>query len=272
VSVAVDRPTLDPAVRAEAARRLDAIVREEGVRIVAAVESGSRAWGFPSPDSDYDVRFVYVRTPDDYLRLHPLRDVIERPIEGLWDVNGWDLRKALTLLCRGNAVVVEWLRSPLVYREERWVADGMRAMADRFGDADSAVRHYFGLLNGAWSREFAGRESVRLKKYFYVLRAAAALAWTRARAETPPMALPELIAGGALPAALEPIVEPLLAAKRAASELGEGPRVAELDAFIEDQLAWARERLATLGGLRRPGLAEAANELFRRAVLEATGA
>lgn len=264
----MDVPELSPAVRAEAGRRLDAIAREDGVRIVAAVESGSRAWGFPSPDSDYDVRFLYVRPAADYLRLKPVRDVIERPIDGLWDVNGWDLKKALTLLCRGNAVVIEWLRSPLVYREDGPVAAEMRALAARFANKGSAVRHYFGLLNGAWRREFEGTETVRLKKYFYVLRAACALAWVRERGGAPPMALPELIAGGALPGRLSPTVERLLVAKRQASELGEGPRLADLDAFIEGQLDWARAELARRRDTRHPGLLEAADNLFRRTVME----
>ena len=95
--------------------RLAGIERDHRVTIPWAIESGSRAWGFPSPDSDYDGRFLFVRPAADYLRLTPLRDVIETPLDAIYDVNGWDARKALALLVGGNATVVEWLRSPIIF-------------------------------------------------------------------------------------------------------------------------------------------------------------
>jgi hypothetical protein len=105
----------DPAVVAAIDARLDAIAHEHHATVLLAIESGSRAWGFPSPDSDYDCRFIYVRRREDYLTLYPPRDVIEFPLEGELDVNGWDLGKALRLLLKGNAVVIEWLTSPYAY-------------------------------------------------------------------------------------------------------------------------------------------------------------
>ena len=50
-------------------RELKKIEEQENVKIIMAIESGSRAWGFASPDSDYDVRFIYVRKEEDYLKL-----------------------------------------------------------------------------------------------------------------------------------------------------------------------------------------------------------
>ncbi len=78
------------------------IEAQENVRIVYACESGSRAWGFPSSDSDYDVRFIYLHPLEWYLSIEKRRDVIERPITGVLDVNGWDLRKALQLFRKSN--------------------------------------------------------------------------------------------------------------------------------------------------------------------------
>ena len=104
---------------------LDRAVEEYRVFLPLAVESGSRAWGFSSPDSDYDCRFVFVRHIAEHITPWTLRDVIELPLEGDLDVNGWDLAKALRLLLKGNAVIVEWLRSPLIYRGQAWFRDGL---------------------------------------------------------------------------------------------------------------------------------------------------
>lgn len=84
--------------------RLKEIEKKENIHILTAVESGSRAWGFSSPDSDYDVRFIYIRSEEDYLRLEPFRDVIELPPDGVLDINGWDLRKTLKLLYKSKEI------------------------------------------------------------------------------------------------------------------------------------------------------------------------
>lgn len=97
-------------------RELDLIEQAEHVRILHCVESGSRAWGFASPDSDYDVRFIYVRDEDFYLKLEETRDVIEWKLDDILDINGWDLKKALRLLRQSNPTLFEWNSSPLVYR------------------------------------------------------------------------------------------------------------------------------------------------------------
>ena len=233
--------------RAEAVRRLDEIERDHGVRILFAIESGSRAWGFPSADSDYDVRFLYVRPVEHYLRLDPPRDVIETPIDGLWDVNGWDLRKALNLMRKGNAVIVEWLRSPLIYREVGETANVLRDLADQHVDVEHAVRHYHGLMGSQYRRDIAGRQTVRLKKYFYSVRAAAALEWVRLHASVPPMALPDLLDGGCVPPHVRAVLDPMLTAKIQSKELGEGPRIPILDEYIEEMEGWARDT-----GLIRP--------------------
>lgn len=106
--------SLDADVVAEIDRRLASVSRDYGVRVPWAIESGSRAWGFPSPDSDYDCRFIFVRPADAYLGLWPASDVIETPLDTVFDVNGWDLAKAVRLVSRGNATAIEWLRSPIV--------------------------------------------------------------------------------------------------------------------------------------------------------------
>lgn len=225
--------------RAEIERRLSLIESENDVRILLAVESGSRAWGFHSPDSDFDARFLYVRAPDVYLSLEAPRDVLETPIEGLFDVNGWDLSKALKLMIRGNSVVHEWLASPLVYRASQAFVARLTPIALAWRSAYADTHHYYGLLSSQWARFIEGREAVNLKKYFYVVRPALALQWLRERADPPPMDLPSLLKGVTPPRETAEALAALQAAKRASSEIGEGPRLQPLDNYIQAQAAWA---------------------------------
>ena len=96
--------------------KLRTIESEHLVRVLFACESGSRSWGFASPESDYDVRFIFVRRTEDYLSVFPPRDTIECPVTDVWDLAGWDLKKALSLMTKGNSSLLEWLTSPVLYR------------------------------------------------------------------------------------------------------------------------------------------------------------
>ncbi len=215
------------------------IEREEGVSILFAIESGSRAWGFPSRDSDFDVRFVYVRPLDWYLSLSRRRDVIERPIVGDLDINGWDVRKALTLLNKGHPVLLEWLSSPIVYVERPETAL-LRAFAERTDHRQAAAYHYASLVRRFWSDHIDGRDRVELKKYFYGLRPAAALRWLRTHPSgRVPMDLPSLLASIAVEPGLRSAIDALLAAKAEASELGSGPRLSAVDAFVSGEFELA---------------------------------
>lgn len=245
--------------------RLEAIERDKGVRILLAVESGSRAWGFHSPDSDYDARFIYVRPEDEYLSLWPGRDVIETPIEGLFDVNGWDLDKALKLMARGNSVVHEWIASPLVYHADTTFVAALAPLAREWRSAYADVHHYHGLLATQRGRFIEGRDLVKLKKYFYVIRPAIALQWVREKGGAPPMDLPSLIAGVDLPRETLDALEALRAAKRESSEMGEGARIPALDGYIEAQSAWARASKPRAPA-PDPALVEKTNSFFRAVV------
>src|SRR5580700_6481627 len=127
-------PGFDPGIVAAIDARLRAVAEREHAVVLLAVESGSRAWGFPSPDSDYDCRFIYARPRNDYLSLYAPRDVIEFPLDRELDVNGWDLAKALRLLLKGNAVVIEWLTSPISYRTDPEFRDAFLALARNVAD------------------------------------------------------------------------------------------------------------------------------------------
>ncbi|PII84390.1 nucleotidyltransferase [Leucobacter sp. OLJS4] len=239
--------SLDPQVVAGIDARLSGVEREHGVRIPWAIESGSRAWGFPSPDSDYDCRFLYVRPSDDYLSLWPGRDVIETPLDRVFDVNGWDLAKAVKLIAKGNAAALEWLRSPIVYTGDPAFRDRLLALADEIVARELIERHYL----------HVGRQQLSsgssLKRFFYALRPAAALRWLADHPESalPPMDLPTLIAESSVGADIADAVAELIAAKAVTRELGDAARPSVLVRFTEEEFGRAERRDAVLGDPER---------------------
>ena len=229
-------PEIPPAQWAHIQSERCGIEARETVRILFAIESGSRAWGFASPDSDFDVRFVYARSRDWYLSLMPGRDVIELPLVGDDDINGWDIRKALNLALKPNPVLIEWLSSPIRYM---WDADTCAAITafTQTITHNTTCRHHY--MRMADLQRGAG-EDIKLKRYFYALRAAMALRWIESRDDLPPMNFQELMAGVEIPLAVTAEIERLLDIKTRTAELGSGPRIPVLEDFLSAQINWAK--------------------------------
>ena len=223
--------------------RLDEIEKKENVRILLAVESGSRAWGFASPDSDYDVRFIYVRPREDYLRLEKTRDVIELPIEGELDINGWDLDKTLRLLHASNPTLFEWFSSPIVYRETAF-ADAFRSVMQKYFSSRRGLSHYLSMA-GSNYREYLKGDTVKAKKYFYVLRPILACRWILDKGTPPPMLFSELMEAELEPALL-PDVNRLLDLKVNAPELKTIPRIESINRYLDRSIEEVRSRIAQL--------------------------
>lgn len=171
--------------------KLAAIEREHRVTVLWACESGSRAWGFPSPDSDFDARFIYVHDRDWYLSIAPGRDVIERPVDEVFDVSGWDLRKALGLIRGGNATPVEWLGSPWIYRKVPGFAEQLRTLIASTYQPQRSYMHYRSVSERHVATSQRGAE-VHLKKWLYALRTCLAAEWSATRQHPPPMTLADL--------------------------------------------------------------------------------
>jgi len=218
------------------ADRLDKIAREDGVRILFACESGSRAWGFASTDSDYDVRFVYVRPREKYLGLDDPRDVIERPIEGDLDINGWDLRKFLRQFRKSNPVTTEWLDSPIVYHESTTTAARVRDLVPELFRPTTAWHHYLNMANTNYRVSHKGDE-IALKKYFYILRPLFAVMWIEQGFGPVPMRFADMMARIDLPDDLRTEIETLLTRKAASGELGRGPRIEPVSRYLEHELS-----------------------------------
>ena len=225
---------MDPAIVRAVDARLDGVITAHDVRIPWAIESGSRAWGFPSPDSDYDCRFVFVRPAAQYLSLWAPRDVIETPLDEIFDVNGWDLAKAVKLVVKGNATPVEWLRSPVVYRGDAGFRTRLLSLADEVVDRDALRRHYRHV-----SELNLARGGGHLKKFFYALRPAAAVRWldVHPSAALPPMDLPTLLAEGDVPAEIRELAGELIALKAVTREMGEADVPAALRSFVTTVIA-----------------------------------
>ncbi len=172
---------------------LTKIEQKHDVTIIAAIESGSRAWGFPSPDSDYDVRFIYAHPKDWYIQLARERDVIEVPINPVLDISGWDIRKAMNLANSGNAVVQEWLVSPIVYRQHDVLAPLLRQEIAASFNAKATYHHYFSMAKGKLG-DVSGDE-VKLKRFFYFARATLSARWIVEKQTMPPIEFGKLLAG-----------------------------------------------------------------------------
>lgn len=259
---------IDPHIRKDILAYLAEAAAKHDVRLLFAVESGSRAWGFPSRDSDYDIRFVYCHRPEWYLSINVenRRDVIERPCDELIDLSGWDIRKALRLFLKSNPPLLEWLDSPIVYTDELGFKDALRGLLPEFHSPISAMHHYLHMARGN-NREYLAGETVKLKKYFYVVRPLLASRWIAEGRGPVPMEyarLLEILTD--FPEARGELGD-LLARKLAGDELDAGPRLPAVHAMIATELPRLEALAADLSGAK--GDVERLNALFRKTLTRA---
>lgn len=223
--------------------KLREIEQREECRILLAVESGSRAWGFASPDSDYDVRFIYVRPEKAYLRLDRTRDVIEVPINDELDINGWDIDKTLRLLHKSNPTVFEWFSSPIIYQTSAF-ADQFRPIMQKYFSSKAGLWHYLHMAEGNY-RDYLRGEMVRAKKYFYVLRPILACKWILEKGTPPPMLFTDLVKSE-LPDDLSETVYQLLDLKMNSPEIKEIPRIDQLNRYLDTGIVSVKEQIEKL--------------------------
>jgi predicted nucleotidyltransferase len=223
--------------------KLREIELSESIIILLAVESGSRAWGFASPDSDYDVRFIYVRPKEFYLQLNKIRDVIEFVLNDELDINGWDFNKTLRLLHSSNPTLFEWLSSPVVYLKHPFIQKLIDKSLDYFL-AKAGLYHYLSMAERNY-REFFKGETVKLKRYFYVLRPILACKHILKNQTPPPMKFEDLLYAQTDQSVI-PTVEQLLLIKKSTPEIGEGAKIKALDDYIEDNIQVLKSEISLL--------------------------
>jgi predicted nucleotidyltransferase len=217
--------------------RLDAIEEKHGVKVLYACESGSRAWGFPSADSDYDVRVVYVHPRDWYLSLDLERrdDTIDPPVAGDLDLHGWDLRKALQLFHAANPTLLEWLRSPIVYREDEAVMDRWRALISDYYVPGAVGPAYRGMARSITEQNLDD-PPIPHKAYLYVLRALLAVRWIEQDRGPVPVEFARLVDAAEIDPELRTAIDTLLDRKRTGAEMETGPHLPVVHDFIEAEI------------------------------------
>ncbi len=159
-------------------KHLDEIEKKYDISIIHAIESGSRSWGFASPDSDYDVRFIYVHKKDWYIQVFPKKDQIEIPISDELDIVGWDISKVLRLASKGNSVVHEWINTPIVYRSNDKITPFLREQMTQAFNPCASYHHYRSLAKNALN-DLREKEHIKLKWFFYLLRALLSALWIK---------------------------------------------------------------------------------------------
>jgi len=245
--------------------QLALIEAEHDVRILYAVESGSRAWGFASKDSDYDVRFIYLHPMDWYLSICKHRDVIECPISGELDISGWDLPKALGLFRKSNPPLLEWLGSSHVYLDRFGLAGRLRELMSLYYSPKRCMLHYLHMARGNF-REYLKGEIVRIKKYFYVLRPILACLWIEKHNSMPPTEFTQLYRDARLSPSLSGEIDRLLLRKMAGDELDMEPKIEVINSFLEQQIEHSS---AIVEGMEMADVDEAVlDELFREMLVK----
>jgi len=223
-------------IKNEILRRLKSTEKNEGVRILMAIESGSRAWGFESPNSDYDVRFIYVREKDWYVAvdLESKRDVIEYPIVDEIDLNGWDVRKALKLFWKSNPTFVEWIQSPITYINHGEFREYALDLLPSIYSVEKGIYHYRSMAKTNY-RGYLRKDRVSLKKYFYVLRPLLTIRWLEQYGRAAPIEFNKVLEMVKDNEVLDAIND-LLARKKLSEEKQLVPVIPVLNQFIEKEL------------------------------------
>jgi uncharacterized protein len=246
------------------ATELQQLERAQQITILYACESGSRAWGFPSPDSDYDVRFIYLRPLEWYLSIEDRPDTLDLPIDKVLDLNGWDLRKALKLFRGSNSVIYEWIQSPIVYLNSCNLATELLNLAHDYYSPRAGIHHYLNMTNDCY-REHLQSTTVRLKKYFYALRPILAARWIVEHRTAPPMEFRPLLKSIVSRHDVLTEIDRLLTIKQTADEATTIPVSPILNDFIAVEIEYCDQAVKLIPKHYRDSAD--LNSLFQRYVL-----
>ncbi len=244
--------------------KLSAIEKENNIKILYAVESGSRGWGFASQDSDYDVRFIYANTADWYLSIEDKKDFIEVPIYSLLDINGWDIRKTLLHYKKSNPTLLEWLSSPIIYRENYCTAQKLRDLLPNYFSSVTTIYHYLHIARSKFE-DVMSTDQVKIKKYFYILRPILACMWIEKKNTMPPMEFSKLMAEQQLDEILVNEIYKLLDKKTSGLEIDIEPKSQIIIDFLGSRIEHYEQYLKTVRKDKKSDY-EPLNLLFRESL------
>ena len=247
--------------------RLKSIEQSENIKVLLAVESGSRAWGFASSDSDWDVRFIYIQQPEWYLSIDDKRDSLDYPTDDLLDFSGWELRKALRLFRKSNPPLLEWLRSPITYLEQFSTAARMRSLSGEYFNPRSCLHHYLHMASGNF-REYLKGDYVPVKKYFYVLRPVLACQWIMKTNTMAPMEFDHLLETQIDDNRLREAIDELVKRKKSGDELDQEPKITVINDYLEERITFFEEQVKSFGPIIPPDTGKL-DLLFRETLREA---
>lgn len=241
-------------------QRLLELEQRENIKILYACESGSRAWGFASPDSDFDVRFIYARAVNDYLGITDLPDNVGLPVNEVLDIGGWDIKKALKLFLKSNSTLYEWLQSPIVYQGDSAFADDLRKLMPQYFSLRSGANHYLSMAHNTL-RDDLQTEQVKLKRYFYALRPLLACLWIVEKQTVPPMEFEHLRAV-ITDNAVQNAINELLEKKKVAEEKALITPIPVLNQWLSNTLNLCKERILMLPSEKK--YPDELNNIFRK--------
>ncbi len=247
-------------------KELSRIENESEIKILMAVESGSRAWGFASTDSDWDVRYIYIHRLDWYLKIDELKDSQEEILPNDLDLSGWELKKALKLFRKSNPPMLEWLRSAIVYQENFSTAEKLREMSKEYFNPKSCMYHYLSMARNNF-REFLQKDLVKSKKYFYVLRPVLACDWIKEKNSFPPIEFQDLVSSQVKDEDIKTEIAELLKRKMAGEELKEEPKIEILNEFLEEKIKFYIDFVEQMKPNDKPQT-EMLDALFRETIFE----
>jgi uncharacterized protein len=256
---------------------LQQIEKEYDVKILHACESGSRAWGFPSDNSDYDVRFIYVHKKEWYLSIDQRRDVLEVPnhdklsiqVDKLLDLNGWELTKALRLFRKSNPPLLEWLHSDIVYYQVSSAIDKMKEVESQIFSPTSGIHHYLKMAKGNY-REYLNREEVKIKRYFNIFRPLLAAKWIEKHHAFPPIKFNQLVEDALPTGEIRKVLEDITNLKRAGEVLYQNSRTEFIHHFVETEIEQLEQYVRELP-VNKSDPTEVLNQLFRETLDEVWG-
>lgn len=240
---------------------------QHDIKILYAVESGSRAWGFASADSDWDVRYIYIHRLDWYLKIDHKKDNQEEILPNNIDLAGWELKKALRLFRKSNPPMLEWLRSPIVYLQPFSTAQKLRDLTKAFFNPKSCLHHYLHMAEGNY-KAYLQKDNVRVKKYFYVLRPILACDWIKQTNSMAPMEFQKLLDSQVTDQNVKIEIQNLLTRKMAGEELNEEPKIQILNDFLDQKIKFYNDYVISLGQYDQPDTTRL-DELFKQTIHEA---